>query len=216
MKVLITGFDPFGGETVNPAYEAVKRLPDQIGGASICKLEIPTSFERSIQVIEQAICQERPDVVINVGQAGGRSCLTVERTAVNLAEAGIADNDGNKPQGEKLKEDGETAYFTGLPVDAILQNVRTNGLPCHVSYTAGTYVCNSVMYQVLYLVANEFPDIKAGFLHVPYACEQVVDKANGTPSMSITDITRSLEYAIEAIVKEPVQNQKHIVSGITH
>ncbi|MBS6194957.1 MAG: pyroglutamyl-peptidase I [Clostridiales bacterium] len=200
MKVLVTGFDPFGGEAVNPAYEAVKLLPDRIEGAEIIRQEIPTVFFESEKVITEAIRKHRPDVVICVGQAGGRSCVTLEQTAVNLAEAGIPDNQGNKPMGEKLKEDGETAYFTSLPVHAAVERVRKAGLPCHISYTAGTYVCNALMYHVLYLSKKEYPDMRAGFVHVPFICEQVVEKPNGTPSMALTDIVRSLQAVIEASV----------------
>ena len=120
MKVLITGFDPFGGEKVNPAFEAVKLLPDTIAGAEIIKLEIPTVFTRSAVVVEEAIKEHQPDIVINVGQAGGRSCMTVEKVAINLAEARIPDNDGEQPFDQPLREDGETAYFATIPVKAMV------------------------------------------------------------------------------------------------
>ena len=200
MKVLVTGFDPFGGEQVNPAFEAVKLLPEQIAGAEIIKLEIPTVFSRSAVVVEEAIQKHQPDVVINVGQAGGRSCVTVEKVAINLAEARIPDNDGEQPLNTPLKEDGETAYFATIPVKAMVQNVRNHQLPCHISYTAGTYVCNAVMYNVLYMTKKNYPNVRAGFIHVPYATEQVVDKPNGTVSMSLETIAKSLEYCIEAAV----------------
>lgn len=200
MKVLVTGFDPFGGETVNPAFEAVKLLADQIAGAEIIKLEVPTVFSKSEKVIAEAIKTYTPDVVISVGQAGGRSCVTIEQVAINLAEARIPDNDGEQPQGEKLKEDGENAYFTSLPIHAAVERVRKAWLPCHISYTAGTYVCNAVMYNVLYMAEREYPGVRAGFVHVPFICEQVVDKPNGTPSMALQDIVRSLTCIIEASV----------------
>ena len=151
MKVLVTGFDPFGGEKVNPAYEAVKLLPDTIAGAEIIKIEIPTVFTRSAEVLEEAIQKYRPDVVLDVGQAGGRSCMTVEKVAINLKEARIPDNDGEQPFDEPIREDGETAYFSTLPVKAMVENMRAHGIPAHISYTAGTYVCNCIMYNALYL-----------------------------------------------------------------
>ena len=208
MKILVTGFDPFGGEKVNPAYEAVKLLPDTIAGAQIIKIEIPTVFARSGPTVEAAIKEHNPDVVINVGQAGGRSCVTIERVAINLAEARIPDNDGESPMNQPLQADGEPAYFATIPVNAIVENVRSHGLPCFMSYTAGTYVCNCVMYNVLYMAAKRYSNIRAGFIHVPYACEQVVGKPNGTPSMSLENIAKSLEYAIEAVV-----NNKEDVAG---
>ena len=202
MKVLVTGFDPFGGETVNPAYEAVKLLPDTIADAEIIKLEIPTVFSKSGPAVEAGIQAHQPDIVINVGQAGGRSCVTIERVAVNLAEARIPDNAGEQPMDEPLQADGEPAYYATIPVKAMVQNVRDHKIPCHISYTAGTYVCNCVMYNVLYMAAKRYPNIRAGFIHVPFAAEQVVDKPNGTPFMSLEMIAKSLEYAIEAAVKQ--------------
>lgn len=214
MKVLITGFDPFGGESVNPAYEAVKLLPDTIAGAQIIKLEIPTVFSKSGPAVEAGIQEHQPDIVINVGQAGGRSCVTIEKVAINLADARIPDNAGEQPVDEVLQEDGENAYFATIPVKAIVQNVRDHGIPCHVSYTAGTYVCNCVMYNVLYMAAKKYPNIRAGFIHVPFAAEQAVDKANGMAFMSLEMIAKSLEYAIESTV----QNETDIseAMGTTH
>lgn len=200
MKVLITGFDPFGGESVNPAYEAVKLLPDQIAGAEIIKLEIPTVFSKSAVAVEEGIRSCQPDLVICVGQAGGRSCVTIEKVAINLAEARIPDNDGEQPVDAPLQEDGETAYFATIPVKAMVKRVREQGFPCQISYSAGTYVCNCVMYQLLYMTAKRYPKIRAGFIHVPYAAEQVIEKPNGTPFMSLGDIAKSLEYAVEAAI----------------
>lgn len=214
MKVLITGFDPFGGEKVNPAYEAVKLLPDTIAGAEIIKLEIPTVFSKSGPAVEAGIQAHHPDVVLNIGQAGGRSCVTVEQVAINLAEARIPDNNGEQPADEPLQEGGPTAYFATIPVKAIVKNVRDHGIPCHISYSAGTYVCNCVMYNVLHMAATKYPNIRAGFIHVPFADEQVVNKPNGTPSSSLTVIAKALEYAVEAIVlnKEDVKE----AMGTTH
>lgn len=214
MKVLITGFDPFGGEKVNPAFEAVRLLPDTVAGAEIIKLEIPTVFTRSAVVVEEAIQKYRPDLVINVGQAGGRSCMTVERVAINLAEARIPDNDGEQPSDRKIREDGENAYFATVPVKAMVENMRAHGIPAHVSYTAGTYVCNSIMYNVLYLTDRKYPGIRAGFIHVPFESGQVTEKPNGTPFMSLEMIAKGLEYSIEAAVKNDEDISKTM--GETH
>ena len=199
MKILVTGFDPFGGESVNPAYEAVKLLPDVIGGAEIFKLEIPTVFSLSGPAVEEGIRKYQPDVVICVGQAGGRASISVEKVAINFVDARIPDNNGEQPLDEPLQADGPAAYFATLPVKAMVQHVREAGLPCYLSFTAGTYVCNSIMYNVLYMCEKRYPGIRAGFIHVPYACGQVIDKANTTPSMPLETIAKSLEYAIEAI-----------------
>ncbi len=214
MKVLVTGFDPFGGEPVNPAFEAVKMLPDEIAGAEIIKLEIPTVFSKCGPAVEEGIKKYEPDVVINVGQAGGRSCVTIEQVGINLAEARIPDNAGEQPSDEALQEDGVPAYYATIPVKAIVKNIRDHGIPCHISYTAGTYVCNCIMYNVLHMAATKYTNIRAGFIHVPFAAEQAVGKPNGTPFMSLEMIAKSLEYAIEATVK----NEKDIagVMGETH
>lgn len=214
MKVLVTGFDPFGGEKVNPAYEAVKLLPDTIAGAEIIKIEIPTVFTRSAEVLEETIQKYRPDVVLDVGQAGGRSCMTVEKVAINLKEARIPDNDGEQPFDEPIREDGETAYFSTLPVKAMVENMRAHGIPAHISYTAGTYVCNCIMYNALYLAAKKYLGVRAGFIHVPFENGQVVDKANGTPFMSLEMIAKGLEYGIEAAVTTTDDVQKAM--GETH
>lgn len=214
MKILVTGFDPFGGETVNPAYEAVKMLPEQIAGAEIIKLEIPTVFSKSSVAVEEGIQKYNPDIVINVGQAGGRSHITIEQVAINLADARIPDNAGEQPLNEALQPDGDTAYFATVPIRAMVKYVQEHGLPCSISYTAGTYVCNCVMYNVLYMTQKKYPNIKAGFIHVPFATSQLIGKPATTPGMSLDEIEKSLEYAIEAVVLGV--EEEGIVTGQTH
>ncbi len=199
MKVLITGFDPFGGETMNPAWEAVKLLKDEIGGAQIIKLQIPTVVGKSIQKIHEKMQEIHPDIVISVGQAGGRFGVTPERVAINVTDARIPDNEGNQPIDVPIFEDGDTAYFSNLPVKAMVQAIKHAGYPSVLSNSAGTYICNHVMYGILYYIQKEFPGVRGGFIHVPYATAQVVDKPQ-TPSMSLTDIAASLEAAVEAAV----------------
>lgn len=203
-KVLVTGFDPFGGESVNPAFEAVRLLPDEIAGAEVVKLEIPTSFARSAKAVEAAIERERPDVVLCVGQAGGRASIGAERVAINLAEARIPDNDGEQPFDTPLRTDGPTAFFSTLPVKAMVLRAQERGVPAFVSYTAGTFVCNAVMYNLLYLLERRFPGVRGGFVHVPYAAEQAMGKPADTPTMSLETIARGLEAMIEAAVTEGV------------
>lgn len=201
MKILLTGFDPFGGETVNPAYEAVKLLPDTVAGAQLIKLEIPTEFGRAGAVLETVLRAHRPDAVICVGQAGGRAAITPEKVAINLMDGRIPDNAGYQPVDAPIRADGGTAYFSTLPVKAMVQRMREAGIPASVSYTAGTYVCNYLMYTLLYLLDREFPGVRGGFIHVPYAMEQVVDKPLGTPSMDLHQIARGLALAVETVVQ---------------
>lgn len=199
MKILITGFDPFGGEKVNPALEAVKMLPDNIEGAEVYKIEIPTVFRKSLEKIEENILKINPDVVISIGQAGGRFGITPERVAINIDDARIEDNEKNQPIDLPIYEDGEAAYFSNLPVKAIVKEMIENGIPASLSNTAGTFVCNHVMYGVLYLANKKYKNIRAGFIHVPYIPSQVINKPN-TPSMALEDIVKGLELSIKAIV----------------
>ena len=200
MKILITGFDPFGGESINPALEAVKKLPTTILDSEVIKIEIPTVFEKSLQKIEENIIKHNPDVVISVGQAGGRFGVTPERVAINIDDARIKDNEGNQPIDIKIFEDGENAYFSNLPIKAMVKEMTDNGIPASVSNTAGTFVCNHVMYGILYLIDKKYPNMKGGFIHVPYIPSQVVTKPNN-PSMSIDDIAKGLELCIKAIIE---------------
>ena len=201
MKILITGFDPFGGQTINPAYEAVKLLPDMIEGAKIIKIEIPTVFGRDEEVVRAAVEKHHPDTILCVGQAGGRSGMTVEKIAVNLMEARIPDNDGNQPIDQPVKKDGKNAYFASVPVKSMAEYIKKANIPARVSYTAGTFVCNDIMYRVLYMIDKEFPNMRGGFIHVPYLPEQVLELPDGTPSMSAQMIAKALECALKAIVE---------------
>lgn len=214
MKILVTGFDPFGGEKVNPALEAVKSLPSEIHGAEVYWVEIPTVFYKAAEVLETAIVRFQPDAVLCIGQAGGRTSLTPERVAINQDDARIPDNQGNQPIDTPIRLDGEAAYFSTLPIKAMVQAIKEVGLPATVSNTAGTFVCNHLMYQALYLVDKKFPHMRAGFMHIPYMTEQVVNKPN-TASMNLTDIVRGIEAAIGAIVDYKDKDIK-LVGGTTH
>ncbi len=189
-------------------------IPNEVAGAQIIKIEIPTVFEESAKVLEASMKEHQPDIVICIGQAGGRSAVSFERVAINLAEARIPDNKGNQPIGVKLEEDGETAYFTSLPIKAMMKNVQDHGLPAYISYTAGTFVCNDIMYRLLYMIDKEFSGVKGGFIHVPFEPTQVIDRPVGTPSMPIQTIADSLIYAVEAAVTTEVDIEEN--TGTTH
>lgn len=215
MKILVTGFDPFGGEPINPALEAVKGLADTINGAEIIKLEIPTVFGKSAEVVKAAMKKHQPDVVLNIGQAGGRFAISPERVAINIDDARIPDNEGNQPVDIAIQENGAPAYFTQLPIKAMVTQMKEAGIPANVSNTAGTFVCNHIMYQVQYLIEKEYPSVKGGFIHVPYIPEQVIEKA-GQPFMSLTDMTKGLTAAIEAIVLYDGKEDLKAVGGAIH
>lgn len=195
--LLITGFDPFGGETVNPSWEAVSALPDTIGQVAIHKLRIPTVFTAAPDAVLALADQLRPDAVLSVGQAGGRSGVTVEMVAINLRHARIPDNAGSQPQDEAIVPGGPAAYFATVPVRAMVSAVEAAGIPCAASYTAGTFVCNEVLYTLLHRFAGS--QARAGFIHLPYLPQQA--KA-GQPSMAPGDMARALEAAIEALFAE--------------
>ena len=200
MKILLTAFDPFGGEPVNPAQEAVEAVSDCIAGAQVVKVIVPTVFGKSVDTVYEAMKRERPDVTFCIGQAGGRVGLTPERVAINLNDARIRDNEGQQPRDSRIFPDGATAYFSSLPTKAMVEKIKAAGVPASVSYTAGTFVCNHLMYGVLYHIAKEFPGMRGGFMHVPFLHEQVLAKPN-TPSLSKEDIVKGIEAAIAAIVE---------------
>lgn len=214
MKVLLTGFDPFGGEKINPALEAVKLVADKVGEVEVVKLEVPTVFYKSIDTVDAKIAEVKPDVVLCIGQAGGRFDITPERVAINVNDARIKDNEGNQPLEGAIFEDGEPAYFTTLPFKAMVAKIREAGIPASVSNTAGTFVCNHLMYGVLYLADKKYPGLKAGFIHVPFIPEQVANRATAAPCLSVDVIAKGLEAAISAIAetKEDIKTAE----GTTH
>lgn len=203
MKLLITGFDPFDSEVVNPSYEAVRRLPDAIAGAELAKLEIPTVFSRCGPALEAGIRAHQPDAVLCVGQAGGQAHIAVERVGINLIDARIPDNAGLQPVDVPVRPDGPAAYFSTLPVKAIVRRIRDSGIPCRLSCSAGTYVCNCLLYQALHMAALRYPHIRVGFIHVPFSDEQAAAKPGGTPGLPLAVLTQALALAAEAIAENP-------------
>lgn len=198
MKILLTAFDPFGGETVNPAQQAVAEVADKIGDVEIVKLVVPTVFGKAPQVVAETIHAEKPDAVLCIGQAGGRPDLTVERIGINVDDARIADNAGNTPSDAPIVPEGPAAYFATLPIKAMVAAIREAGIPASVSNSAGTFVCNHLLYSVLHLTAGT--SVKAGFMHVPFLPSQVKD-GRQFPSMSKSDIVAGIEAALGAIAE---------------
>ena len=214
MKLLLTGFDPFGGQPINPALEAVKLVADKVGNVEVVKLEVPTVFYKSIDTVAAAIEKEKPDAVVCVGQAGGRYDITPERVAINVNDARIPDNEGQQPLDGPIFADGETAYFTTLPIKAMVAAIREAGIPASVSNTAGTYVCNHLMYGVLYTLAKKYPGVRGGFIHVPFIPSQTVNRPTPAPSMSVEVIAKGLEAAIKAIGEN--EEDLIVAEGQTH
>lgn len=215
MKILVTGFDPFGGEKINPAIESVKKLPDHIAQAQIIKLEVPTVCHESLKVIDAAIAQYDPDVILSIGQAGGRTDLSIERIGINIDDCRIPDNAGVQIIDEPIYADGPAAYFSNLPIKAMVQRIQHRHIPASVSNTAGTFVCNHVLYGVRHLIETKYygQGKRSGFIHIPYLPQQVIDKKN-VASMSLETIVEGLIAAIEAIVD--TQEDLKIIGGATH
>lgn len=213
-KILVTGFQPFGGESMNPAWEAVRRLPDTIGDAAVTKVEVPVVFGRGPEAVERAVEEVEPDLVLCVGQAGGRAKVTPEFVGINYADARIPDNDGCQPIAERIVDGGPDAYFATLPVKVMVQAMREASVPAEVSYTAGTYVCNDVMYSLLHTLATRHPGVRGGFLHVPYATEQATHLPASTPSMSVDDMARGIAVALEAALTH--EKDVDVATGSAH
>lgn len=195
--VLVTGFEPFGGESVNPSWEICTRLPKSIAGLRVETVRVPCEFRRAIEVACEAIERLGPRLVVCLGQAGGRSRLGVERVAINVDDARAPDNAGTQPIDQPIAADGPPAYFATLPVKAMVAGMRACGVPAELSNTAGTYVCNHLMYGVLHFLAATGAGARAGFIHVPYSEEQVLDKG-GVAAMSVASMARGIEAGIAA------------------
>lgn len=189
-KLLITGFEPFGGETVNPSWEAVSRLPDSINEYSLTKLLLPVVFGEATSAILDVANDLQPDVILCIGQAGGRNAITPEMVGINLRHATIPDNKGNQPKDEPAIPSGQTAYFSTLPVRAIAEAIHAAQIPAQVSYSAGAYVCNDLLYTLLSHYENS--STRVGFIHIPFCEEQ-----NKQPSMPLERIVKGLTVAIE-------------------
>ena len=189
-KLLITGFDAFGTGQINPSWEAVKLLPDTISDFEVHKLEIPTVFGLAARKVLEKAAEVQPDVILCVGQAGGRDAVTPERIGVNIRDAKIPDNTGNQPVGQLVAEDGPAAYFATVPVMAMAQAIRDARIPGAVSNSAGAFVCNDTLYGLLHHYAGS--NVKVGFIHVPWLPEQ------GSPSLPLAQTAAALEAAIRA------------------
>lgn len=192
-KLLITGFEPFGDQNINPSWEAVLRLPDHIGEYALIKERLPVVFEKGACAAVEKAKKEQADSVILVGQAGGRDAITPEMVAINLRHATIADNEGNAPKDERIDASAPDAHFSTLPVRKMAQKISDSGIPARVSYSAGAYVCNDCMFTVL----NHFKNtpVRVCFIHVPFMTGQ----KEGAFEMPLQDMTRALEIAVSAI-----------------
>jgi pyroglutamyl-peptidase len=210
-KILLTGFDAFGGATLNPSWLAVKELHGrQILGHTVVAAQLPTVFDASLHELNALLKQHRPALVVCVGQAGGRAAMSLERVAINVNDAPIADNEGGQPVDTPVKQGAPAAYFTGLPIKAMLAKLQAQGVAAEVSQTAGTFVCNHVFYGLMHALATrrELKHTRGGFVHVPWLPEQ------GTPSMPLDEIVRGLRLAVRCALQ--VDRDAALGAGTTH
>lgn len=219
LSVLVTAFDAFGGEYVNPSEQVLGQLPDNLVGAKITKVLLPTEFEGARRTLLKAIAEHRPGLVLSLGQAGGRAAVTVERVAINLADASIPDNAGNQPLDEEIVTGGPAAYFSTLPVKAMVHAMKASGVKTGLSHTAGTFVCNAVMYSALHELAvskERYKNARAGFIHVPYVPEQLTGKSgdNVPPAMELEEIVLAVRLALETAIT--TDEDLAVAGGATH
>ncbi|MCC8366883.1 pyroglutamyl-peptidase I [Xenorhabdus sp. PB61.4] len=212
--ILVTAFEPFGGDTTNPSWEAIKRLQgSRVADANIEVHQLPCIFDTSLAQLYTIIDNYQPELVISVGLAGGRPDITVERVAININDARIADNAGNQPIDTPIIVGGPAAYFSSLPIKAMVRALNMSGIPATVSQTAGTFVCNHVMYGLLHYLTQKYPAARGGFIHVPYLPEQATEYTN-MPSMSLEIITSALKTAIEVAWEN--KSDIAVMGGATH
>ena len=212
-RVLLTGFTPFEGESTNPSWDAVRAAAAApLDGVELHIAELPCVYGGSITALRATIAEIRPDVVVCVGQAGGRPDITVGRGALNVDDARIPDNAGAEPIDEPIVPGGPAAYFATLPIKACVAAVRAAGLPASVSNTAGTFVCNHVFYGLAHLIATELPQLRGGFVHVPYAPEQVIDRAQ--PSLPVAAVAAALREIAATAAR--TRTDLRVAEGATH
>ncbi|MBE8524324.1 pyroglutamyl-peptidase I [Amycolatopsis sp. H6(2020)] len=211
-RVLMTGFAPFGGESVNPSWQAVSLVAARRD--DVAAVELPCEFATSLPTLRRALAEHRPSLVVCAGQAGGRAEVTPERVAINLIDARIPDNAGARPVDAPVVPDGPAAYFTTLPVKACVAAIRAAGVPASVSHTAGTYVCNQVFYGLMHLLATEFPGVRGGFVHVPFSPEQVAAAGKAEASLSVDRIAGALEALADTALR--VTEDLAVSAGAEH
>ncbi|WP_426282027.1 pyroglutamyl-peptidase I [Lysobacter soli] len=211
--VLLTGFAPFGGESTNPSWEAVQALEGEVvAGHRIVARCLPVEFDASLHALQHALDELVPSLVICVGQAGGRAQMSLERVAINVIDARIPDNAGAQPIDEPVAADGPAAYFTSLPLKAMLAALRNAGFPAEISQTAGTYVCNHVFYALMHALRG-LPGVRGGFVHIPYSPAQAALHA-GAPSLPSTVVAQALRLAVGIALT--VEHDVRMGGGATH
>jgi len=213
MKILVTGFEPFGEDVLNPSALILEKVPKKILDAEIKTLLVPTVFHQSILRVCEQVDLEKPDVVLLLGQAGGRKAMTMERVAININDARLPDNEGHQPLDEPIVSGGPSAYFSTLPIKAMVAAMRGVGVPAEVSNSAGTFVCNHLLYGVLHHCQEKKLSVKVGFLHVPYLPEQVGEREE-LFSLPLEEMVKAVEAAMRVALLQ--QEDLKLPLGTTH
>ena len=203
MKALVIAFDAFGGDRINASHEAVSRLPARISGMTVVTVQLPTSFSRAIPVLRAAIARETPDIVLCAGLAAERRVISVERVAVNLDDARLPDNDGAQPTDRPVARGGPAAYFSTLPVRKIVTRLTNEKIPCELSMSAGTFVCNHVFYGLMHLAAQRNQRFRAGFVHVPD-----LPHTGNRGAMPLEQMVRGLSLVLEVVQRDSARKVK--------
>lgn len=212
--VLLTGFEPFGGERINPSRELVRALDGEIvNGHRVMTAVLPVIFSSTLPMLEALLETHRPTLALATGQAGGRSELAIERVAANLIDARIPDGDGRQPVDEPVIAGAPNAYFSTLPVKAMLARLRALGIPAALSQSAGLYVCNQVFFGLAHLVATQYPGVRAGFIHVPWLPQQAA-RHHGQPSMALETMVEGVRAALECAIA--TRRDLRFAGGDTH
>jgi len=202
VNILLTGFEPFDKDAINPSWEAVRALDGwRFEDATVHARRISCVFGTALRELDALIDELRPQLVIAVGQAGGRSEIMPERVAINIDDGRICDNDGCQPIDEPVVAGAPVGYFSSLPIKAIVRDLRAAGVPAAVSNSAGTFVCNHLFFGLMHRIATRpLPGMRGGFIHIPYLPEQAAARLPGMPSMSLDAVIAALRIAVATSV----------------
>jgi pyroglutamyl-peptidase len=201
-KLLLTAFEPFAGEKINPSLEAARQMSRvAFTGALVRVAELPVDRHEAVANALELVRASRPDIIVMLGEAGGRFRVNPERVAINVDDFRIPDNAGNQPTDEPIVEGGPAAYFSTLPIRAIVERIVNAGIPAAISNTAGTYLCNRLFYSVMHAINTEGLSAIAGFIHLPYLHEQAIDKNPDMPSLSRESIVEAVRLALEVSIR---------------
>lgn len=212
--VLVTGIEPFDGESLNPSWEAARAFDGRmVGGASVVARQLPCVIAEVGQALRDAIAEVNPVLVLCLGQAGGRSDVSIERVAINIVDARIPDNAGRQPVDEPVIDGAPAAYFSALPIKALVKRLRESGIPASVSQSAGTYNCNAIFYSLLHFIATERPALRGGFIHVPYL-PQMAARHPGAPSMDVNTLVSAVDIMIGTALEVTADVKE--AGGATH